>query len=340
MSLIFADSFDHYTTLSQKWNSFSGNGAGTITSAAARTGLNGLSLGGSSQGYSATKNIPATSTVIVGFALNVQSGSTLTVLQFADASGAQVSLQLGSGSLQFLRGGSFGTAIGPASTGTVPTGTFVYIEAKVTISNGSGSVECHVNGVAVIPSTTGLNTQGSSTTNVTNFTLIGPGGTPWYFDDVYCCNNSGSFNNTFLGDTAVECVLPTGNGSTNNWSIGGSAPAATNWQSVNENPPDDGTTFVDDSNVGDIDLYTYPTVSGSSVSAVVVNLRASTSSVGTRAIRAECKSGSTSADNGSDFSLGTTFTDYQGIFETDPNTSAAWTPSGVNSASFGQKVSV
>jgi hypothetical protein len=57
-----------------------------------------------------------------------------------------------------------------------------------------------------------------------------------------------------------------------------------------------------------------------------------------RAIRSVVKSGATLADNGADVALSTSFADLQGIFETDSNTSAAWTVANVKAAEFGQMV--
>jgi hypothetical protein len=339
MSLLFVDSYDHYTTLLQKWDSTSGNGSGVIGTGSARTGLNGVALGGSSQGFNIFKNIPARNSIVMGFAINVQSGTTKLIWSAGDANGTHISLQLGTGSLQFFRGAG-STAIGPASTIVVPSGSFVYIEVKVLISSTVGTVECHVNGVTAIPSTGSLNTQGSTTTNITFVGIGGPQTTSWFFDDVYVCDTLGTANNNFLGNTAIKCVLPTANGTTNQWTKAGSTPAATNWQSVNENPPDDGVTLVQDATVGHIDRYTFPAITANTVAAVVVNLRANEDAVGTRSIRAAVKSGATLGDNGVDFALNTTFTDYQGIFETDPNTAAAWAVAAVNAAEFGEKVTV
>jgi hypothetical protein len=401
MTMLFCDSFDHYTTPLQKWDASAGNGFLLINPTAARSGTNGLELGGSSLGASLSKNIPAANAVVMGFAMNAQTGTAAIIWEGSDGSGAQVYLELSTGSLQFYRSG--GTAIGPASTVVVPYNVWVYIEVKVLISATVGTVECQVNGLTAIPSTGSLNTKGSSTTNITQVTIAGPSGaSAWWFDDVYVLNTSGTVNNTFLGNITVQCLMPSGNGSTNNFTnvfaswaastvmavgqqikdsngnvqriasifsdaktgstvptwattggvmttdnhvtwvvVGtGSNPGAANWMAVAEVPNDDASSYVSDSTVNDIDRYTFPASVTGTVYAVVVNLRANESAVGTRAIRAVTKSGSTLADNGSDFSLGTSFADYQGIFELDPNTSAAWLAANVNAAEFGEKVTI
>ena len=94
------------------------------------------------------------------------------------------------------------------------------------------------------------------------------------------------------------------------------------------------------STIGDEDLYTYPALTGSTIYAAVVNLRAEKDNSGTRSIRALAESGGTTVDSGTDFPLSqNVYADYQGIFEVDPNTGVAWTISGVNAAQFGIKTS-
>ena len=197
-------------------------------------------------------------------------------------------------------------------------------------------------------SLSGINTRSSAASQIGSVILgaySGGSGLTIYWDDYYIANTSGSLNNTFLGPISVLAMLPTGNGTTDQWTIGGSSPAATNWQSVNENPPNDGVTFVHDGNVGDIDRYTFPTIASAypalsigTIFAVVVNMRAELDIPGTRAIRAAVLSSATLGTSASDLSLTTSWADYQGVLETDPATSAQWLVAAVNAAEFGQKV--
>lgn len=127
----------------------------------------------------------------------------------------------------------------------------------------------------------------------------------------------------------------------------GISPAATNWQSVKDNPPDDGVTFVHDGTVGHIDRYTFPTIASAypslsigTIFAVVVNMRAELDIPGTRAIRAAVLSSATPGTSGADISLTPGWADYQGVLEADPATSALWLQAAVNAAEFGQKVTV
>lgn len=137
----------------------------------------------------------------------------------------------------------------------------------------------------------------------------------------------------------------TGGGTTNDngvvWTcIGaGSNPGSANWMAVSEPVPDDDSSYVTDNVSGDLERYTYPAISGASaVLAVVVNARAEKTDTGLARIRAATKSGSATSDSGTDIALTqSSYVDYQGIFETDPNTSTAWTQTTANAAEFGIK---
>ncbi len=348
MALLFADSFDLYSMLAQKYDVV--NGAATISSSNPRTGAQSMKTTTSNQWVQ--KNIALNQTVIAGIGFDLVAGAVgnTSIISFMDGNIDQVSVGTdGSGHLIAYRGGvATGVLLG-TSVAAMSFGTYHYIEAKVKANTVSGTVDVHVDGISFL-SLAGINTSFSGMPqigSVISGTLNGGTGNTIYWDDFYICDSNGSFNNTFLGPTSILALLPTGNGSTDQWTIGGSAPAGTNWQSVNENPPNDGVTFVDDGTVGHIDRYTfpsiasaYPTLTIGSISGVVVNLRAEIDIPGARAIRAAVKSSATLGTSPSDLSLTTSWADYQGILETDPNTSAAWAQAAVDAAEFGQKVTV
>lgn len=340
--LVFCDSFDHYSTLSQKWDTVLNSIA--ITTAAARTGLNGARVISNGQ---AKRNVATNASAFLGFAFNMSVAMTTgaDICSFYDGSTEQVSIACDTtGHLIAIRGGnglaSSGTTLG-TSTAAITFGSWHYIEVKVVISPTVGVVEVKVDGVVVL-SLTGQNTRQTANSSFGQIAIgcsANSGGT-FFYDDLYYEDTTGSFNTNYLGDTAIKCVVPSGNGTLNQWTIAGSSPAATHWQGVNEIPPDDGVTFESDGTLNDIDRFTFPAVTGASVFAAVVNMRANLNVAGTRSIRGAALSGGTAGVSPTDLPLNTTFADYQGILEVDPNTSAAWTIAAVNAAEFGAKVTV
>jgi hypothetical protein len=74
-----------------------------------------------------------------------------------------------------------------------------------------------------------------------------------------------------------------------------------------------------------------------SIHAVQVTMCARKDDAATREVRCRVKSGAASA-NGAPLALTASYVYYRDIFETDPNTSAAWTSGGVNAIQIGPEV--
>jgi hypothetical protein len=101
------------------------------------------------------------------------------------------------------------------------------------------------------------------------------------------------------------------------------------------------TDFVTSSTVNQYDLYDFGNLSSiaNTVSAIGVNMFAKRSDAAARAICSTLKSGSATTD-GANAYLAVDHTLISQIFETDPNTSTAWTAAGVNALQAGVKVKI
>lgn len=227
MSLLFTDSFDLYNTLSQKYDTV--NGSPSISTTSPRTGAQSMKTTGS--GQYVQKNITLAQTLICGVGVDLVSGSpgVFNIFTLLDGATPQVAITCdGSGHLLAYRSspGIGGNVLLGTSSAAMTYGTYHYIEAKVKVDSTTGTVDIHVDGISFL-SLSGQNTQ------VTAFPQVGgvalgtwSGGgsiTAMYWDDFYICDSTGSFNNTFLGPTSVLAILPTGNGTSDQWTIGGSA---------------------------------------------------------------------------------------------------------------------
>lgn len=98
-----------------------------------------------------------------------------------------------------------------SAAGAVPVNgsTWYYLEIGAVISGTSVALTVRVNGAAVITGTVSGNSSASSalgTVSVADFTG---------FTHYYLCDNTGSTNNTFLGDVRVQTLSPTANGTVN-----------------------------------------------------------------------------------------------------------------------------
>lgn len=298
------------------------------------------------------KHVTASTTFIVGFRIkadpntiaNTPFNNDECVLQFNDSGNVQVQVFVTcTGHFYFaLNGVMFGTV----SVRAISFSAYHYVEVKVKFDNASGTAELRVDG-AIWLNLTGQDTKNTSTTSdAISLGSINEKGVPpnqhslqLDFDDIYFCDDTGSFNKDFIGDVNVKMVLPNGNGTLNNYTRGG-VDSGANWSQVEENPPNEDTDYVTDATVGNIDRYVYPAITGTLVKAVVVWNRARKDDGAARSIRAACLSGGTTGDSGADIPLSTNYEYTFGLFEVDPNTGVAWLVAAVNAAQFGIKTVV
>lgn len=340
MALRMIDSFDHYPTamLARKWT----NDSCTISAGNGRRGTASLRIA-SPNNTSIWKAFTAHATWIVGFSMRVGSfsGSGTQVaglISLEDSNSIQTDVRiLNTGALRVTRNG---TTLATSSPGVIVAGTTYYIEFKATIAN-SGSYELRLNGATLL-SDTGVDTQ--NTANATaNVVRIGSGMAAIGLsnldvDDLYICDGSGSTNNDFLGDCRVDCYFPNGNGNSSDF-VGNDGNSVDNYALVDETSVNSDTDYVESSNVGDHDTYAFGDISHSptDIFGVQINMFAKKTDAGYRSIQSVIRSGGSDTD-GTARPLGTDYTDELQMAETDPDTAAAWTESGFNSAEFGVKV--
>ena len=114
---------------------------------------------------------------------------------------------------------------------------------------------------------------------------------------------------------------------------------ANNYQLVQELKEDGATSYVFSSTVNHVDLYGNPglTFTPSSILGVSVRGFVAKSDAGARSGALTLKSGGTT-NVGPTLALPTSFQNITMVQDTDPNTAAAWTPSGLASATFGAKL--
>ncbi len=335
MTLLFADSFDHYVTadITKKWKSASAANA-TINSSAGRR--SGGCLVAQNTLYTAML-VPLSSiaTVITGFALNVGVSTTGQVLLITDSTTVQCSLRWNTdGSLSFYRGNA-STLLGSSAAGIVPLSTWTYVEVKVNIHNTTGTVEVRVNGSASpVINLTGQNTRSTSNnfaTGISYTTVSGLNSTS--FDDLVVLDTAGSTNNNFLGDIRIDALYPNGDG---NYSQFTPSTGTTHYTLVDETTPNT-SDYNDGASVNDRDSYTMGNLSSlasQTVYAVQTNIACAKDDAGSKSAASFIRSSSTNGD-GSSVALSTSQVYISQIFETDPNGSVAWTESTVNAAEVG-----
>jgi len=342
MTLIDCHGFEESTTTSD-YGTISGAGD-SISSTSPRTGSQSLQLGNTSISWQCASG-EQRDTFVVGMGIYSTGGKK--ELRFSADAGVtrHVTININAdGSIDARRGTTSGTLLGSAtSAGVFPANAWTYVEAKVKMHDTTGTVEVRLNGSSSpVLNLTGQDTKNAGTaTTFDTFAFFGPSGETTRIDDFYWCNNLGSVNNDFLGDKKVVTLMPNGDGATTQFSL---STGASHYQLVDEKPRNT-TDYVFDTVTTHIDLFDFENLPAGSqnVSAVQIELYANKSDAGTTMnFQRAARSGGTNYF-GNSIALGTTFvylTDAGTnlILETDPNTSAAWATSAVDSAQFGVKL--
>jgi hypothetical protein len=235
-----------------------------------------------------------------------------------------------------------GTLLGTAGT-ALPADTWHVIDWRVQITSTTvGVVEVWLDGNRVI-NFSGDNT--SSTTANVQFVLLGhvspsvSSATGMYIaiDDIGVNDAAGTLNNARLQDGRVVLLVPSGAGSSTQFTRGGTDTGA-NFSQVNELPPSM-AQYVGSNTVGNRDLYALGDipVAVQSINVVEAVLLAQNSDAGGGSIAPTIKS-SAAINEATAIGLTTSPGYVVGRWETDPNTSAAWTVAAVNAAEAGATV--
>jgi hypothetical protein len=348
MSLRFIDSFDFYATgdMYEKWTTSGSVGLPIISSGNGRRGTACARSYGTTSCICLVKTLDAQATWIIGVAFRTSSlpGSSRTLLGLYDAGTLQVDVCLNTdGTLSVRRNGATVLTNGTSSF-SLGANTYYYLEWKCTIADAIDASSCQVrvDGDVKITVATGQDTKHTANATANQVTVGGGNSNAnptalWDIDDVYICDGQGSTNNDFLGDCRVDTLLPNADGSNSQFTP---STGSDHYALVDESAPNDDTDYLSDGTSGHRDTWNVANLSAlvsPSIKGVQLNLTAKKDDAGTRLLKPVVKSGATTS-TGASQGVGTDYRQYQQVYETDPNTSAAWTESGVNSAEFGVEV--
>lgn len=349
MALLFCDGFDHYGTSTVKmldgaWAEVGGQV--TLSSVNPRTGSIHIRQNGGTT--ASTTNIRrvlggAKTTVGIGGAFYLPSlpvgNDAQRLFQFNDAANAvQVIIVCQStGTIQAWRGNAgSGTSLGVTASPVVVANAYQHIECVVFFSQTVGTVEVRVNGVTVL-SLSALDTCNTALVECSQVLIGGgTGGTNNFsqtdLDDVFCYDNTSSYNNTFIGDRRVLTLFPNANTATADWTAVG---AATGYECIDEASPDDDTTYITAATSGLVSQFGLQNLPAgiSVINAVVMVERARKTEAGTANTQVSVVSGA-STSNGVDKPLTEVYTYRQDVFQTDPASAAPFTPSEVDALQF------
>lgn len=340
MALLFIDGFDHYATadIGKKWTAIVNTP--TISSSGGRRSGGALS---GQIGYSTSvgKTIAATTSFVMGAAFNYSAIPTAAdVFKLIDVATLQCGVRVNAdGTLYVHRNGT--TLTSGTSTNALTTNAWNYIEWKVTIADSIAASSCvvKVNGAVWITVATGQDTKNSANASANQMVLGGTNGTvgiTTLIDDFYLCDQSGSTNNDFLGDSRIDILYPTSDG---NYSAFTPSTGVSHYALVDETTPNT-TDYNDGAAVNDRDSYgmsNLAALASQTVYGVQVNAAILKDDAGARSAGTFVRSSSTNGD-GASVALGTSQTYVSQIYETNPNGSVSWTETTINAMEAGVKV--
>lgn len=343
MTLLWCDGFDHYGT--DTANMTDGAWAevrGTLTTANPRTGTHSIRFGSASSATGQLRRVfgGAKTTVGVGmaawFSELPSSNDTMRIWGFNDnANVPQITIMLQSTGIIEVQSGSVGGAkLGDSVTPAITAEAYTHIECLVTIHPSAGQVEVRVNGVTVI-SLSGINTDPTGETEISQI-VVYPKPNAFipsdiYYDDIFCYDGDGSYNNTFIGDRRVLTLFPDADTLQADWSW---SAGPTAYQAIDEPSPDEDVTYIfanpgsSPASVSEFSLDDLP-AGVSAISALMTVNRMRKTDAGTANVQASIVSASSEAA-GADSALTEAYTYYHDVVEVDPDTSAPFTPAAVD----------
>lgn len=356
MSVLFMDGFDVGDFLLKGWLETQANSATSRVWSATNAGRIGgkcLTMSYSPlSGFNATIGLkkvlaPAASTFTAGVAVQptVYNGNGSFFITLYGDTGATPHLSLVSNpttSVLELRRGSWNGALIATSSTVIQTNIWWYLEIQATISDTVGTCVVRINGSA----TPAINFSGDTKNAGTATTLdaiecgLGSnasGNMSASFDDIYVLDQTGTSNNTFLGDVRVATLSPTGNG-TNSQLTNSGGNSVNNFSFVNETPYNT-TNYTASGTVGLRDTYAMADLPAgtATVFALQNNLIAAKSDTTTANAKLPLLISGTlyyGATNG----LSTSYFTYSDIYQVNPNTTVAWTSADVNGLESGMEV--
>lgn len=235
------------------------------------------------------------------------------------------------GELEVRSGDEDGTVLATSDESTIVPSAYQHIEIKFD-NSGSGEVEVRVNENVVVTGT-GSPANAGSIGNWVWRTDWSPSYGNIDLDDLFCWDNTGSTNNDYLGDRKCIRIAPDGDTATADYTTTG---AASGWDAIDDTAPDDDTSYIEfDGTInaqGEFDLSDV-TTDIENIAAVMWYTSMKKTDAGTSNIEIAMGRGGSYA-SGADRAITTSYIFYEDVFESDPATSAQWTPANLNSATL------
>lgn len=346
-TVIFIEGFDYYTsvnasvptmTLNTRWTYTTDSGTSIIDLATGRFGSGtgqALYMNRTLSGFDrlAAPIVNSSTQYTIGFAsqgVNLPASTTLWLSLFQNSVSATSNMDFyitSTGAIQVNHGA---TVLGTSSSGL--TTQWQYLEFSIVASSTVGSVNIYADGTNIL-SLTGINTINVGTGVIDTVQFICSSTLTYYIDDMYVFSSSSP-----LGDSRVSLLTATADTTTEHWNV--YPNTLTDHHSAIAGSTPDYTSYVytNLSNIEDLYEFSNLSFSPSNIYAVQPVFAARKDDIGTKSIRMDVVSNSSTYNDASQSvtSSSTTFYRMEGtILNTNPITTQNWTVSDINGIQMG-----
>lgn len=233
-----------------------------------------------------------------------------------------------SGGLELRRGSGSGTLLAQSVTGKIATSTFYFLEVMWECDAAVGKVKVYLNGELIFD-LTGINNRGATTTDCNQIQLLAGGSHQRYFCDIYVTD---AF--VRVGERKFETVTVTADTATAAWL----ANAGSAWDAVNDSTPDNDTTYIYASIVGNRSMFQLADLSENPVTIDLVkfNIIAAKDDAATRGLKIVASDGTNEYLSPEVF-MNTTYGAFSFYSATAPD-GGGWTKAKVDAVTAGVEV--
>jgi hypothetical protein len=344
MALLFMDSFDLYDAIADAQEAGWTTTSSSYTDVTNSTGR--FSGGAVRVQYSASLNRPINTgdaTIVIQSAFKLESLADATNENFlictnnSDADQCFRLVATEAGELKLYN--SANSLIATSSAGIIKEGIWQYLEVKSLIAD-SGTVTVKVDEVQVL-------NEGTIDTSIsaTDVTLVkfcsgsddATFGTYW--DDIVIMDGTGSQMNDFIGDCKISVLLPNADSTPEQWST---STGSDSYALIDDTVPGDhdgDSTYIEHATATEKTQVTLGNMSETptAIYAVGTAMSVKKTDSGSKTMRAYLDSNST-VSNGATQSPTTDYQTLRDYWEVDPDTTSAWSKSGVDALEVGVEV--
>ena len=266
-----------------------------------------------------------------------QQNSKTILVQFRDAANvAQITVFLQTtGAIAVYRGET--TALLGTSTVLATANSWNHLEARCVMNDTTGSVVVRLNETTIL-NLTNIDTVATANVEASQLVVGALDPDPSFtnptmrWDDMILWDDTGTYNNDFLGDHHIFTVFPTQDTAEADWT---KSTGVVGFSLIDDATPDD-ATYIEAANVDDISIFDLDDLPAevSSVAAVITMPRMLKTAGGSSKVQVSMlAAGSpTAAADGADRAITEAATYWPDVFEEDPGTAAPWSRESFNAA--------